>query len=283
MRNAGLKLILVCVLGAAMLVGFTACAVRPQDVALATEADVLRYAKRSFGNADVMEVTDGVNETVYTLKDREYGFLYSVTSAAVPVWTDSVSAYKEDKFSNFPECYKAYFLDACLTDVGIVEETYGVTTRLFEENDFMSVVGESEEAVLDAAFALWEIREKFDDRHFWSDERISVYTSDGYAGSYAGEFVTAEQETIEYFMRQAASEMNQSFDALTFLRTETVARDQLVGLERERAVEVIGMDGNESDTVTKYYFSVRDEEYFITDVLIYSDGKIAHFGNHGLK
>ena len=127
------KKVLLFAMAALTTIGMVGCVSNPDEVTLATEQQVARYVKREYGDATVFSKETGSNSVTYLLKDDEYGFEYSVTSAATAMWADGVdgyveetvsSFYKETKTDNFEAEYRRYFEDTHGEDIKAVSARF---------------------------------------------------------------------------------------------------------------------------------------------------------------
>ena len=269
-------------------IGMVGCVSNPDEVTLATEQQVARYVKREYGDATVFSKETGSNSVTYRLKDDEYGFEYSVTSAATAIWVDGVdgyveetvsSFYKETKTDNFEAAYRRCFEDTYGEDIKAVSAGHRVDVQLFRNCDFITVAAGNEDRVFEACRDVWDIVTGYDQRGHWKDEKISVCVGGEYIGSYNGQFIDREQEEIDDILYSAAVEMKEPIRLLRFIRKETVPMREFVGMEPGRIVDVVAT-GSDDRMITVYYFSFRENEYFITDVLVNRGGGIVHFGSH---
>lgn len=121
---------------------FTGCAKSsPEDVKLANKQSILHYAKSNFGAAEYVSQENKEDSITYTLKDKEYGFTYEITSY---VYDDYyMGYYDEEKTSTFDENLQKYVLTeldeyiktgAKENDITLIESPYPIATFQTTEN-----------------------------------------------------------------------------------------------------------------------------------------------------
>lgn len=111
------RLAAVLILGAAAITALFSCAASKESVKLSDSSDMEKYAEKNFGKAQLLSAdTSSDTEAVYTFKDEEYGFEYSVRSFASGNRVDGdVLGYSEKKSSDFSEKFQNY-IDSQISD-----------------------------------------------------------------------------------------------------------------------------------------------------------------------
>ena len=89
----------------------TGCASSPEGVRLTNKSNILTYAKHTYGLAEHVSQRSGEHSITHTLKDKEYGFIYTIKSYANAVGMDgSIFWYSEEKSSDFEKKYQECLL-----------------------------------------------------------------------------------------------------------------------------------------------------------------------------
>ncbi len=104
------------------------CEFTAQLVHLDTEAEVLKYAQKHYGDAEILfsEISDTSHK--YYFADAELGFEYYVESYCKPMYVDNqVFGYIEDKQSNFEFAYREFLWNR----LNIDHMPDGVTLKLY--------------------------------------------------------------------------------------------------------------------------------------------------------
>ena len=285
MRRKSMKRILICVLSCMLIALLCACSPASKD-------EVERYVKSNFGKAEYIrteEVDD--REVIYYFQDKEYGFEYYVTSYVSDILIDGAKfGETESKGSNFEEVYYTYVLSQVKDELYGLEEKYGITVldgldseaQLDYKYQFAEIYSTSEDnsRISEAAKKIHDMFATYDTREYWQDMRVAAYDAQGeklgiYSYKYDRWFTPQEERDVRYW-----EEIQNLNDDAKFSRKEQrVFRD--TGLDLSQIPTILGSEPTTEDTiVTYYYFTVKEKEYFLADILVSADGAIRWYTNY---
>ena len=260
----------------------TGCASSPEGVRLTNKSNILTYAKHTYGLAEHVSQRSGENSITHTLKDKEYGFTYTIKSYANAVGMDgSIFWYSEEKSSNFEKKYQEcllsqleeYIKEKAEETKTIVE--YGKYPDIF----FAEVKTTTESDIPKTIDFIKELGQKIcelDTRNYWKETQISLMDEKGYdkIGAFFfkdGTYKSADEESIDYYMDRASQIMG--IKNQEYLYQKTILVGDVPGLSEETIVHVIGTD---MKNIECYYFSYQGKEYFIASINVYEDNNALH-------
>lgn len=268
------------VVGAMMLVLLctlcSGCTLNPKSVKLHTKKEILQKANEWYGNAEVIDVkeSDEPYQRVFTLRDKDYGFTYEMISHPKSEGMDGSVFYYSGAsvYSGYQDAFLEYFnkteKDAFerqgikLTD-DLKYKLYCSDKRMFSLKDYQ-LVSTPEQWRDDMNFA-WERMHAYKNiESVFGPCKIEVskYDHREYYGTLKEEgFITAQDEKIEYYMREAR--YLAGISDIKYVRTEEKNIKDIPELADQNFYEQRLQDGD--GKVNVYYFSYEGKEYFIID------------------
>lgn len=246
---------------------------------LATESEIMMYAKNHYGEAEIIN-TDEISESEikYYLKDSEYGFEYYIRSYLRKTFRDGRECLKsEKKESDFNLAYHNYIVEQIDDEFTKLEDKYNVeiiedsvsnklTRNLVIEINYKK---DNLKTAPNLSKKVNDLYMVYDNRHYWkAPSRIYVYDKNkekiGYYDSESSTWLTSEQEDDVFYIKRG-KELD--LDAVYLRKEEKLFKD--TGLSLDDVADVLGEDSpTENSVVTYYYFEVDGKEFFLADVLV---------------
>ena len=289
------KLWLVAVITAAVFLSaiLSGCSADPDKVPLSNKSDILAYSKTQFGPCLLIEAGDeegtGEDRAIHcTMEDKEYGFRYDVTSHIVKSDLDGMRWYSEEKTSNFYTKYLSELTSEYNKKFQEMEQTYECTISFNmdgEASDFVAEIASDKEPKA-CAEALAQIIMEFDTRKYLSNKVIAGYDAQkleqeseeraywGSAHLSDGLWWSEKQETSEFYMNIVREELND--ETITCSKTETRPIESIVNVNDAILWTIDGI----AENATLYYFTVDNEEYWVSDVRIRTENGETTFANN---
>ena len=120
-----LKKIIILLISIAVPIFLLASCASPDNVKLSDSVGAVKYVEENFGNAELIGTNTNSDSIVYTFRDEEYGFEYSMRSFASGNSVDGeIFGYSEEKSSDFSEKYQNYIDSQIDDEVTSLEEQY---------------------------------------------------------------------------------------------------------------------------------------------------------------
>jgi hypothetical protein len=260
----------------------TVCASSPEAVKLTNKSNILTYAKHTYGLAEHVSQKSGENSITHTLKDKEYGFVYTIKSYAEAVGMDgSVFWYSENKSSNFEKKYQEYMLSQ-LDDY--IKEKEKETNVVFEKGKYPDIffaeiyitettdISKAIDFIKELGQKLCEI----DTRGYWKNNQITLMHENGYdkIGAFFFNnkvYKSVEEENVDYYMDRASQIMN--IKEHVFLYQKPMHVNNVPGLKNEELVHVLGSD---MTNINCYYFEYQGKDYIIASINVYEENGDIH-------
>lgn len=265
---------------------FAGCTLDAKAVKLHTKEEMQKIVDERYGDAEFVSVEEDkkAHRKTFTYRDKKYGFTYEVVSRPNSVGMDGSTFYYDGAGISFR--YEEPFLEYFMQQEKEVFAEQGI--ELCEELNYKNTdIGDRMFSLKDKMLVSTEMRWEEDLEFAWERVRaykevpetagnykIDAYNSDKtkFFGtlSEAG-FSTAEEQRIEYYMRQAC-ELGGIQD-VTYLRSEKKKVSEVPGLSEQNFYEerIKKNDGK----VTVFYYSYEGKEYFIVDAWV------AQIGDNG--
>lgn len=280
-----MKKIRVCILISILALCLSACST-------ATKEEALRYAKKEFGKAEYVRTEESSDKKVrYYFKDEEYGFEYCVSSTVSDVLIDGAKfGETESKASDFDKVYYEYVLSHVREDMNALEEKWNVRildgldeeAQLGYQYQLAEVYCLSADATTasQAAEAVVKLFSSYDTRGYWEYQDVPVYDTEGNRlGSYSYKYdrwLTPEDEHDVLFYEEI---QRLNSDAEFVRKEQKVAKETDIPLAD--VADVLGEEPvTENSMVTFYYFTVDGIEYYLADVLVWSEGAVVWYSNY---
>lgn len=245
----------------------------------ASKSEIMRYASREYGRAEFIdkEVVDD-DKVIYHLRDKAYGFEYSITSRMMNIGLDgAVLGKSEHKESDFFIEYYIFITEHLRDKLDELEETYNVEIiadsktyssvsydyHIFAEIHYKDSDTQTAQTLSKKVNDLYKACDK---RQFWQECKVDVYDQNeerigGYDLRY-NMWMTEELEEDYYYIEQAQV-LNS--DAVYVRKEEKLFKD--TGLSLDAFTTRYGEEPlNEDTVVTYYYLTVEGKEFFITDI-----------------
>ncbi|AEV69968.1 hypothetical protein Clocl_3486 [Acetivibrio clariflavus DSM 19732] len=258
---------------------------------VASKSQLIKYAKKNYGEAQCLNYVVEDGKSYVILKDKEYGFEYSVWSYISDFSMDGTKFGEiENKSSNFTKNYIDYMKASAAYDFSNLKKKYNCDIEwkeYYNPNDSFDDIlldiylSNADDAEKVAKEFYDEIKE-FDKRDHFIYGRINIYYNEDIIGEYKfsdNKYMTKEEAEIDWFMKRAMDIMNSSFDAniksideFTYLYMETMDVNNIPGYEENSPRRIT--DTEESLANTKvHYFKYKDEKWLIADCLA-PDGQL---------
>lgn len=258
----------------------------------ATKEEALCYAKKEFGKAEYVRTEESGDKSVrYYFKDKEYGFEYCVSSTVSDVLIDGAKfGETESKASDFDKVYYEYVLSRVREDVNALEGKWQV--RILDGLDEEAQLGyqyrlaevycpsADDTVAQQVTEAVIKLFASYDTRRYWEHMQVPAYDTKGNKlGAYSYKYdrwLTPEDERDVLFYEEI---QRLNSDAEFIRKEQKVAKETDIPLE-----DVPDMLGEEPVTpesiVTFYYFTVDGIEYYLADVLVWSEGGVIWYSNY---
>ena len=262
----------------------TGCASSMEAVRLTNKSNILTYAKHTYGPAEHVLQTKGENSITHQLKDKEYGFTYTIKSYAEAVGMDgSILWYSENKSSDFENKYQEYMLDS-LKDY--IDKKCEEIDLIFLKGDYPNIFFAQFQTTkqTDLSNAIDFIKElgqklcEIDTRNYWKDTQVTLLGESKYdkIGAFFFDekiYKSADEESVDYYMQRATQIMN--IKEQEYLYKKVIIVDEVPGLHKETTVHVAGTD---MKNIECYYFLYQNKEYFIASINVYEkNGRIHQY------
>lgn len=269
-RSTFFKKSIIFVVIVATIASIVGCAPTPNGVNLASKSKILRYVEMEFGKAEYVKKEEKDTSIVYTLKDKQYGFEYTVKTFVQELNIDgSVFGYAENKSNDFVNCYYAY----------IAEQLENVTPdnlrlepiEYQEQNNFAKIIVSNDftPSVIEQIELMSQQISKIDTRGYFANAKLNVENKNNEAlGSYSfqnNEFSIQYDDSVSYYMEKAKSVVGQD---LLYQRKESVNKSNMEGLSQCNLAHIVGTDNDTKETIDCYYFISNNKEYLIANVFI---------------
>ena len=258
----------------------------------ATKGEALRYAKKEFGKAEYVRTKESDDKNVrYYFKDEEYGFEYCVSSTVCDVLIDGAKfGETESKASDFDKVYYEYVLSEVKEDMNALEEKWQV--RILDGLNEEAMLGyqyqfaevyctSADDAVAQQVTeAVTKLFATYDTRGYWEHMQVPAYdTSGNKLGTYSYKYdrwLTPEDERDVLFYEEI---QRLNSDAEFVRKEQKVAKETDIPLED--VADVLGEEPVTSESVVSfYYFTVDGVEYYLSDVLVWSEGGVKWYSNY---
>jgi hypothetical protein len=253
------------------------CHFNKDRVKLASKNEILRYARQEFREAEyVSEITEDYL-IQYTLKDKQYGFTYTVSSFVQHHGMDgSIFGYSEQKRSDFDDMYWGYIYTELSELIERNQEKLGIVLEFnqYSRKNYLGEVIINENTNLaDAIEFTEELSNKIiqiDNRSYYRDSKIYLSYKDdfGSIGAYLfneSVFKSSEELNIDFYMSRAERLLRSDVE---YQRMDTIKKSAVPGLSEFPVAHILGTDNYTKEDVLCYYFTANGKQYFITDIVI---------------
>lgn len=247
---------------------------------------LLKYANKNYGKAECIEYIKNGNQETATFKDKEYGFIYTVTIDLKDFILDGSNFFKfKDIISDFTIKYINYIEKQIMKDKNLLENKYDCK---IEWNYYYSEVSYGDvllnvntknnntnyQTVLEE---LGRIIQNADNRKFFKRGTIYILYNDNFAGKYSFEkqkFVNISDSEIDRFREALYIRMS------NYLDIEIKEESELIYIKNTKMdiKDIPGLDINEiayrtTDTTETlkntevYYFEHKGNTWIIADCI----------------
>ena len=254
MHNKLIRTISLCLITGLALTTLSACSVK-------SKRQLMDYARSTYGDADLVGSHSNLGKKIVTvtMKDKDTGIEYTVTSQMMDVTVDGSSFGKQEQTSSdFEEKYYDYLLEKAGDDLGVLEDKYNFSYELdYGTITITFAYRESSKNAEEAARKFAEELKKIDIKQKMPSEYVlyvegNVYI--GYDNSEHDEYSeSSEFDIIDY--------VHENYDAdAEFLDSMFSYIDQFLSNE-EVDEKFPGHDGSPSGNA--YYFKDKNGEIFV--------------------
>lgn len=276
------KVLALCLCACLLFLGLTGCVTNKEDIDLMSEKDAARYARKSFGKAEVIATETGEDTVIFTLQDKEYGFTYTIKHYIYRIVIDaSVTGFYDDAItSDFPDAYRAYILEE-LALGNIARDAMGHNRAGKDTLVWLDYADEAQAREMLPLVA--ERIQGIDKRGYFKEYGIGAYAGETNLGTYymgTEEFVTAADDYAEQMMHHFAVEVNHNsgdHTGITYLYCEPV---QFKDVERLRMEWLHDKEATPEDWTVAYYFDYEGKTYFMLDDIVFIKDAEGIEGNH---
>ena len=242
---------------------------------LKTSDDALRYARMNYGSAELIsEQNNGENSVTFTLKDKDHGFTYTVTSKITEMNIDGSSFGKYESTSDdYMSCFRDFILDDSSEKFDEIKNRYNIETEIpdISLHSLMHIHiknGDTADAK-DAAVQTAEIFKSYEKKKLFAIYDVSVFDENdniiGKCNISDGKWQNAEELYDERIISWAK---NKSRNADYLYKEKKTFKD--TGLSLGDVVKFyydsdINCPQEPDDEVTCYYFKAGNKEFFVYD------------------
>ena len=254
MHNKLIRTISLCLITGVALTTLSACSVK-------SKRQLMDYARSTYGDADLVGSHSNLGKEIVTvtMKDKDTGIEYTVTSQMMDVTVDGSSFGKQEQTSSdFEEKYYDYLLEKAGDDLGDLADKYNFSYEL----DYGTITitfadRESSKNAEEAARKFAEELKKIDIKQKMPSEYVLYVEGNVYIGYYNSEHdeysESSEFDIIDY--------VHENYDAdAEFLDSMFSYIDQFLSNE-EVDEKFPGHDGSPSGNA--YYFKDKNGEIFV--------------------
>lgn len=269
------KIIMFATVSFSMIAIMTGC----NDIA--TEDEIMQYAKTQYGNASLIySETINDSERVCHFKD-ELGFEYDITSY---LWNANIDGSGfgtfENKSSTYDESYSEWLIDN-------IYERYNMTEYkncLIELHDdtiiFELLVSDKDAESLTVSDdiiiqieAVADILKESDIKKLYVSDILNVYAGNERIGSVDmtyTDFRDVETEDVLFYEDKLKEYSNFDKD-IEYLKSEHKAYSDFSDISDYTRYQVLGSPDYETEGINVYYYKYPDgSEHFITDYPVYN-------------
>lgn len=249
---------------------------------VASEADLKRYAKIQYGEAEFLSSEKGEDSLTCYFRDEELGFEYYVTSYLSDINIDGTHfGVTEGKQSDYEEKYFTCIAELVMED----KKTKGFSARLVRKNVELGIFGmlgiispTDSTDTYNEVCCLGELLREYDkEKRF--EGLLYVVTEDGEEnGSYdvAERIYLSPMETeADFYMESMKQYVGKK---PKFLYHEKLLLEEVPGIATTKRMDVLGAPEYETEGVDVYYFELDDATYFITNYYVYEDDEYSTLG-----
>lgn len=242
--------------------------------AVKTEAELVSYARRHYGRAELLWTAADETSRICYFLDKDLSFEYYVESSQSTITFDGTYfGTTETTRSNYKQAYfcclanrmnEAYDLSG--PDTGYFTYEKGISTY---DVHLVLVIDDStpdhEKKIRDLAALVKE-----HDRKKQVDQNLRVVNAaKERLGEYdrkTSRYLTQQEVTADFYMEKMKRYVGRK---PKYLYSESVAPDEVEGLDAFRTVDSLWGSDCEQKNVALYYFELDGETYFITDCRVY--------------
>lgn len=264
-----LKRLLVFVIMALFAAALSSCALTPEDVKLKNADECKAYVEENYCPCELVseEKNEAERKVIYTFKDTELGFTFTVISGVTSEGMDGAAFYYRPSLNcNYNEVYEAYLREKTAAQTEALCEKYGMTFEwnersykdmgviYFEEED----VSKAEKAVTELAAVLNEA----DVRSYLRQKVLNCVGGTAQVGTYYFEdkyFMPAGSEFISEM--KSALESYTGYEDMEFFMVNARKYDTIYGISGADIPEV------PEKPVRAVTFHCNGEEWVITDLM----------------
>lgn len=242
---------------------------------LKTSDDALAYARIHYGAATLLnEQKEGDKKVIFTLKDKDYGFQYTVTSAISDINIDGSSFGKyESTYDDYMSCYRDFILEDSFEKFDLVKKKYNVETEIpdISLHSLMHIYWKSSEisTAKDAAGQMADIFRSYEKKKLFNVYDVSVFdVNDNIIGKC--KISTGEWQDKEalYDKRVIDWAKNKHSNVKYLNKVQKTFKD--TGLSPNDVNKFyyhsdINYPQNPDDPVIYYYFEWNHKKFFVCD------------------
>ena len=253
---------------------------------IATKDELIKYAKKKYGQAECINFTSTEENSEATFKDKEFGFTYQVTSYKQKFEIDGATFGEyENKNSDFNIKYIEEIKNRTQTSLDEIAKKYNITIKW--NTSYLEYINASmtllhvyfnntsnyEETLLKIA----EVVDKTDTRDYLSEALIDAEYNGEFVGEYSFEdnkFRNKEEYVAENMLESAYRVMKYNYNLkiknkseLKYIKSVTMDQKEIPGLEDERYVSRITDTKESLKNVTVVYYKYKGETWIVADIL----------------